>query len=124
MICEQVKNKALSFPANEEEFNHKLLITGSSEVPQEICSGVVVDRIDLKTTHGEADVIIPQQMVYAVSQGAKTIIVICDDTDVVAILLHYYLLSKLTCCLLMEGTSAAERIVIDITATNKTNMQQ
>ena len=50
MICEQVKNKALSIPSNEEEFNHKLLITGSSEVPQEICSGVVVDRIDLKTT--------------------------------------------------------------------------
>ena len=49
-ICEQAKNKALSIPANEKEFNHKLLITSSSEVPQEICSGDVVDRIDLKTT--------------------------------------------------------------------------
>ena len=96
MICEQVKNEALSTPANKEEFNHKLLITGSSEVPQEICSGVVVDRIDLKTTHEEADVIIPQQMVYAVSQGAKTIIVICDDTDVFVLLLHNYLLRKLS----------------------------
>ena len=119
MICEQIKNKALSIPANEEEFNHKLLITGSSEVSQEICSGVVVDKIDLKTTHEEADVIIPQQMVYAISQGAKTIIVICDDTDVFVHLLHYYLLRKLTCCLLMEGTSAAERTVIDRAATMK-----
>ena len=108
MIREQVKNKALNISANEEEFNHKLLITGSSEVPQEIRSGVVVDRIDLKTTHEEADVIIPQQMVYAVSQGAKTIIVICDDTDVFVLLLHYYLLRKLTWCLLMEGTNAAD----------------
>ena len=118
MICEQVKIKALSIPANKE-FNHNLLVIGSSEVPQEICSGVVVDRIDLKTTYEEADVIIPQQMVYAVSQGAKTIIVICDDTDVCVLLLHYYLLRKLTCCLLMEGTSAAERTVIDIAATMK-----
>ena len=119
LICEQVKNKALSIPANEEEPNLKLLITGSSRVPQEICSGVVVNRINVKTTHEEADVIIPQQMVDAVSQGAKTIIVICDDTDVFVLLLHYYLLRKLTCCLLMEGTSAAERTVTDIAATMK-----
>ena len=51
--------------------------------------------------------------------GAKTIIIICDDTDVFVLLLHYYLLRKLTCCLLMEGTSAAERTVIDIAATMK-----
>ena len=79
----------------------------------------MVDRIDLKTTHEEADVIIPQQMVYAASQGAKTIIVICDDTDVFVLLFHYYLLRKLTCCLFMEGTSAVERTVIDIAATMK-----
>ena len=56
-------------------------------------------------------------MVYAVSQGAKTIIVICDDTDVFVLLLYYYLLRKLTCCLLMEETISAERTVIDIAAT-------
>ena len=119
MICEQVKNKALSIPANEEEFSHKLLITGSSAVPQEICSGVSIDRTDLKTTHEEADVIIPQQVGDAVLQGAKTILVFCDDTDVFVLLLHCYLLRKLTCCLMMEGTSATERTVIDLAATVK-----
>lgn len=119
MICEQVKNKALSIPANEEEFNYKLLITGSSEVPQEICSGVVIDRIDLKTTHEEADAIISQKVVYAVSFGAKTILLICDDTDVFILLLHYYLLRKLTCCLLVEGTSATKGTVKGSVATVK-----
>ena len=62
-MINEVKNKALSIPANEEKFNHKLLITGSSEVPQEILSGVAVDTVDFKTTHEEADVIILQQMI-------------------------------------------------------------
>ena len=42
--------------------------------------GVLIQRQDLRTSHEEADVIIAQQAVYAVSQGVKTVSVVCDDT--------------------------------------------
>ena len=101
---------------NENGFYHRLLITGSSEIPQQISSGVLSARCDMATSQEEADVIIPQQVCYAASHGATTIIVICDDTDVFLLLLHYYFVQNLTCNLFMGGTSA-ERSVVDIAAT-------
>lgn len=118
IICEQLQEKARNIPATDASFNHRLMITGSSQAPSEIHMGVLIVRNDLRTSHEEADVIIPQQVVYAASQGATTITVVCDDTDVFVLLLHYYNLKKITCSLLMQGTSAG-RTVIDIAATWK-----
>ena len=48
----------------------------------------------------------------------RHISVVCDDTDVFLLLLHYYHHKKLSCGLLMEGTSS-QRTPIDIAATAK-----
>ncbi len=88
---------------------HSLLVTGTgpASIPVEIIKGVAIERRDLETTHEEADVIIPRQVVDAITQGSTCIEVICDDTDV---LIDYIVL--------MEGTSRM-RAVIDIGATAK-----
>ena len=80
--------------------------------------GVLIQRRDLKTSHEEADVIIPQQVVSIANQEFNSISVICDDTDVFLLLTYYYTHSNLKCNLLMEGTSP-KRAVIDIAATAK-----
>ena len=55
----------------------------------EMKSDALVQRFDLKTTHEEEDVILPQQVVALADMGCKTISVICDDTDVFILLAHY-----------------------------------
>jgi len=97
---------------------HKLVITGPDPIPLEIHDGVARHRTDLTTTHEEADVIIAQQMTYLGLEGVKSIHVISDDTDVMVLLLHFYTLKKLSCNLLMVGTSHS-RASVDIKATAK-----
>ena len=67
-----------------------LLMTGKSLVPVEIKSGSTVMRQDLQTTHEEADVIIPQQVMHLICCGCSCIRVICDDMDVFALLLYFH----------------------------------
>ena len=55
--------------------------------------------------HGEADVIIPNQVIYLENLGCCRIKVISDDTDVFVLLVHYYTDKKLTATLIMEPTS-------------------
>lgn len=112
LICEDLTQKALTYTGSSKS----LMITGSSDVPLEIQMGVPVSRYDIRTSHEEADVIITQQAVYAATQGAKCVKVICDDTDVFVLLLHFYSLTKLSSMMLMEGTSG-ERTMVDIGAT-------
>ena len=74
------------------------------------------DKPALRTIHEEADVIIAQQVVQLANSGKNNIHVIVDDTDVFILLLHYYKMKKLTCDMLMIGTSAGRKC-IDIKAT-------
>lgn len=122
MIFAQVRDKALDLSQDTKAFHNRLVITGSSDVPTEIHFGTTIDRVDLKTSHEEADVIIPQQVMYVAAEGASVIKVVCDDTDVFVLLLHYYQTNHLSCSLLMEGTSS-ERTLIDITATAEAHAQ-
>ena len=94
---------------------HSLLVTGRASIPVEIFKVVAIERRDLETTHEEADVIIPRQVVDAATQGSKCIKVICD---VFILLIHYYEQCSLTCIVLMEGTNRM-LAVIDIGATAK-----
>ena len=64
-------------------------------MPVDIHRNYIMDRVDLRTTHEEADVIIPRQAVQAIEEGAVCIKVICDDTDVFVFLLHVYLMKGL-----------------------------
>ena len=56
----------------------------------DVRSDALVQRFDLKMTHEEADVIIPQQLVALTDMGCKTINVICGDPDVFVLLAHYF----------------------------------
>ncbi len=101
MICDELVSSValLNLP-------NSFVVTGKSPIPTEVCSGLQIIRPDLKTMHEEADVIIPNQVVYLASLGCCTIKVISDDTDVfVLLLVHYYADKKLTSTLVMEQTS-------------------
>ena len=67
-----------------------LFITGQDDVPSSTCKGVQQKRDDMRTTHEEADVIIPLQVQCAMNKGYKNIQVICDDTDVFVLLVYYH----------------------------------
>ena len=74
-------------------------------MPTEICSGLQILRPDLMIMHEEADVIIPNQVVYLANIGCCRIKVISDDTDVFVLLVHYYTDKNLTATLIMEHIS-------------------
>ena len=93
-------------------------MTGAKAVPQEIHTGVFINRQDLCTTLENADVIILQQLIYAATQGVDNMTVVCDDKDVFVLILHYHYHKKLTCYMMMEATNK-ERSIIDIAATVK-----
>ncbi len=101
MICDELVSSValLNLP-------NSCVVTGKSPIVERIhCSGLQIIRPDLKTMHEEADVIIPNQVVYLASLGCCTIKVISDDTDVFVLLVHYYTDKKLTSTLVMEPTS-------------------
>ena len=62
-ICQQVKEKATFVPASEDSFNHKHVIIVYRLVPQPIHVELLWQGHYLTTSHEEADVIIPQQIV-------------------------------------------------------------
>ena len=93
-----------------------LVITGRYPELTKVRSKALVQRIDLNTTHEEADGIIPQQVMALADVGCKTINVISDDTDVYVLLAHYIAVESLSVSLIMEPTSHS-RSSIDIGAT-------
>ena len=111
MICEQLLVRVKLLQASNSTSYHKLVVTASQDIPKHVYIGTIIQHCDLKTSHEEADVIIPQQVVHIAAQGIRCISVICDDTDVFLLLLHYY-------HQLMEGTTS-QRTTTDIAATVK-----
>ena len=93
-----------------------LLVTGAKPTPLEISGGGVTERMQLKTTHEEADVIVVQQAIRLASFGKQSIHIVADDTDIFTLLLHYFKAQNLTCNLLMIATSPS-RTSVDIKAT-------
>ena len=63
MICEQLVQKVQEIQASDMASLCSLVLTGPTNVPQEVSLGVVAERRDLITSHEEADVIIVQQAV-------------------------------------------------------------
>ena len=71
----------------------------------------------MKTTHEEADVILPQQMLSAASNNQR-IKVLSDDIVVFVLMAYHYMMKGLSCKVLMQETSS-NRTIIDIGATVK-----
>ena len=67
----------------------RLVITGDNDTPMEMHKGTIASRVDLKTSHEEADIIMIQQLVRSV-EDHQGVAVISDDTDVFVLLVHYY----------------------------------
>ena len=53
----------------------KLIITSMDPTPTQVHLGLQTQRVDLKTTHEEADIIIPMQAKAAISEGRTDILV-------------------------------------------------
>ena len=70
LICEELQQ------LDDVPLNTSLVITGRYPVPMEVRSDALIQRFDLKTTHVEAYVIFPQQVVALADMGCKTINVI------------------------------------------------
>ena len=88
-----------------------LIIAGKSPVPVEIKGSSTVMCQDLQTTHEDADVIIPQQVLHLVGCGCSCIRVVCDDTDVFALLLYFHQAKDVSDTFLMEGTSPQQAVI-------------
>ena len=65
-------------------------MTGETESPIDILKSVTIKRVDLKTTHEEADHILAHQIVATAQENQKGVSVVSDDTDVFVSLIHYY----------------------------------
>ena len=76
--------------AKSANYQKKLVVTSSKPSPQQCQNGLIIERADLKTTHEEADVIIPMQVLAAIDDGREDIAICCDDTDVFVLVSYLY----------------------------------
>ena len=112
-ICAHLLENRHMLPVNK-----KLVVAGKYPVPFEIHNGTVTQRLDLRTTNEEADVVIVQQVVRLAHSDGSRIEVVCDDTDVFVLLLHFYAEKNLTNDIVMSSTSS-NRTAVDIKETAK-----
>ena len=85
----ELKTDFLQDEFTKQRCQNKLIITGKDEIPYQTHLGVRLRRGDMQTSHEEADVIIPQQVLQAVNEGNQCVKVICD-TDVFILLMYFY----------------------------------
>ena len=97
-IIIQLTNIIIKYLPEHTRSQLKLIITSSSEVPEEIHNDVCRKRNDLRTSHEEADVIIPQQVLFAVEEGTKCV------SDVFILFIHVFHLQQPLATILMETT--------------------
>ena len=65
---------------------HKVVVTGDDSTPTQISKGCEMPRLDLQTTHDEADIIIAQQATSLAEQDRDLrVYVVSDDIDVFAL---------------------------------------
>ena len=93
---------------------NKLVVTGEQPEPIEVYRDIVYSRSDMMTTHEEADVIVVQQAMKAVSNGYQEVKVLSDDTDVFALLVHWYDKHEFDAPMYMESPKKNTKTCVDI----------
>jgi len=94
---------------------HKLTVIGGWDVPTQIHKGIIIDRVDVKTTHEGADIILIQQMIDTDHEEHTGFAVPSTDTDVcVCVLLVYYDLVSILSIYLIIQSPVRDRSVTDI----------
>ena len=73
----------------------------------------------MRNIHGEADVIIVNQLVDLADRGVNNICVVCDDTDVFILMLHFYCGKNLNCGVIMESPVPGRKVVDTKATANK-----
>lgn len=115
LICEQILSDK-EFLQNVTH-DHKLVVTGDNSVPTQVSKGRKSARLDLASTHEEADIFITQQAIHIAKEDAESrVCVVCDDTDVFALLLFFYFSEKLESSMRMQSPIKG-RSCIDIKET-------
>ena len=95
-----------------------LTVTSQDSMLIHIGHGTDILRRSMKTSHEEADVIIPQQINIAKQSGnLQNFKVICDETDVFVLLLYYYSTQKWIGDILLKSLEEGRSLIsIKITA--------
>ena len=96
--------------------DNELVITSEEPVLIVLRNAKISKRDALCNVHEEADFIIVNQLVYLTDQGARNILVVCDDTDVFILLIYVYCGKDINCGVIMESPVPG-RTVMDIKAT-------
>ena len=95
--------------------NHKLVVCGENPTPIEINNNIANPRVEMTTSHEEADVIVVQQAMKAILYGeyneAK---VLSDDSDVFALLIFWYNRTGITAPVYMESPKHSTKTCVDI----------
>ena len=94
----------------------RLFVTSADEVPALVWNGIQTKKIDIRTTHEEAAIIVIQRCYGAISNGCSSAKVISDDTDLFVLLAFFYLQQNCKVSIFMES-SHGSRTVVDIVAT-------
>jgi len=67
--------------------NHKLVVTEDKSEPTQM-SEKKTNHVDLSSTHEEADIFLTQQAIHVAKEDPESrVLVVSDDTDVIALLL-------------------------------------
>ena len=97
--------------AKSREFQQKLVVTSAKPDPLQCQNGHITVREDLRTTHEEADVIIPMQLESAISEGRRNIAINCEDTDVFVLICHLYQKHEWESNVFMKGFSKDTNLI-------------
>lgn len=98
---------------HKDTLDGRIIVTGGSSVPVEICDGKVTYNDEMAVTHEEADTIIIYQIIQA---GANKVQVVADDTDIFVLLCHFVHINVIRGQVWMVSPQK-NRAVIDINAT-------
>jgi len=84
--------------------NHKLVVTEDKSEPTQVSDGQKTPRVDLSSTHEEAEIFLTQQAIHIAKEDPEsTVSVVSDDTDVFALLLYFYWSEKLQSTMTMQS---------------------
>ena len=100
----------------ESSRTHKLTVMHDNTVPFMVMKGRKIPRMDLASSHEEADIIIAKHAIICGKEENAKVKVLADDTDIFALLCHFYQAEKITTPLITESPVEG-RDAYDIKAT-------
>ena len=105
LIYDELPGRIKEFQS--EGCGNTFLLSGPNPLPIQIHQSIQIDRVDLKITHEEADIMLINQAIYLLSTENKMCVhVYREDTDVFVLLTHFYHLNNIRGALIMKSFSS------------------